>query len=359
MFKNMKIGMRLSLGFGLVLLMLVAVILIGITRMSEINDRLDGIVNDNNVKMDLSQEMRGAIRNIGTAVRNVVLLEDAADMQTEVKRIAEQRKKYDDAEATLTKLITKEKGKVILAKIKEGEAVTSPVIDKVVKLGLANDTKNATDVMLKEVREPQRKWLDSLDEMKDFQEAVNKQDAEAAAQTYSAALSLMLIVGGIAVLLGAGIAFWLTRGVLKQLGGEPDYAAAIAGKIAAGDLAVAIDTKPNDQTSLLVAMKAMRDNLAKIVGEVRTGTDTIATATGQIAAGNQDLSSRTEEQASSLEETAASMEELTSTVKQNADNARQANQLAVSASSVAVRGGSVVAQVVGTMGAINASSRKI
>jgi methyl-accepting chemotaxis protein len=96
-----------------------------------------------------------------------------------------------------------------------------------------------------------------------------------------------------------------------------------------------------------------------IVGEVRQGTDTIATASGQIAAGNMDLSSRTEEQASSLEETAASMEELTSTVKQNADNARQANQLAVSASSVAVRGGSVVNQVVGTMGSINASSRKI
>ncbi|WP_240523598.1 methyl-accepting chemotaxis protein, partial [Polaromonas sp. AER18D-145] len=54
-----------------------------------------------------------------------------------------------------------------------------------------------------------------------------------------------------------------------------------------------------------------------------------------------------------------SMEELTSTVKQNADNARQANQLAVTASSVAVRGGSVVSQVVDTMGAINASSKKI
>ncbi|MDP3250193.1 MAG: methyl-accepting chemotaxis protein, partial [Polaromonas sp.] len=70
-------------------------------------------------------------------------------------------------------------------------------------------------------------------------------------------------------------------------------------------------------------------------------------------------SSRTEEQASSLEETAASMEELTSTVKQNADNARQANQLAVTASGVAVRGGSSVAEVMGTMSAINASSRKI
>jgi methyl-accepting chemotaxis protein len=103
----------------------------------------------------------------------------------------------------------------------------------------------------------------------------------------------------------------------------------------------------------------MNDSLVRIVGEVRNGTDTIASASSQIAAGNLDLSGRTEQQASSLEETAASMEQLTATVKQNADNARQANQLAVTASGVALKGGSVVAEVVGTMGAINASSRKI
>lgn len=168
----------------------------------------------------------------------------------------------------------------------------------------------------------------------------------------------------LAILIGAtGLValflFAISRSLIKQLGGEPSYAAGIAGKIAAGDLAVSVDTKPNDQTSLLVAMKTMRDSLAKIVSEVRTGTEAMATASGQIASGNQDLSSRTEQQASSLEETASSMEELTSTVKQNADNARQANVLAVSASEVAVKGGAVVSQVVDTMSSINASSKKI
>ncbi len=153
---------------------------------------------------------------------------------------------------------------------------------------------------------------------------------------------------------------WLiSRGIVRQLGCEPEQAAGITRRIADGDLSVAIDLRKNDEASVLHAIKAMRDSLAKVVGEVRQGTDTIATASSEIASGNQDLSSRTEQQASSLEQTAASMEELTSTVKQNADNARQANQLAASASEVAVRGGSVVGQVVDTMSAINTSSRKI
>jgi methyl-accepting chemotaxis protein len=101
------------------------------------------------------------------------------------------------------------------------------------------------------------------------------------------------------------------------------------------------------------------EHLSASVQAIREATDAINTASREIAMGNADLSQRTEQQASSLEETASSMEELASTVKQNADNARQANQMAVAASDVAVRGGDVVQQVVGTMSAINESSRKI
>ncbi|MFZ2393849.1 MAG: cache domain-containing protein, partial [Rhodoferax sp.] len=155
----------------------------------------------------------------------------------------------------------------------------------------------------------------------------------------------VLLLGGIGIVL-SGIILFVVRGIEKSIGGEPDYAAGIASSIAEGDLTVDVKTRPGDSASLLFAMKSMRDSLAKVVGQVRQGTDTIATASSQIAAGNMDLSSRTEQQASSLEETAASMEELTSTVKQNADNARQANQLAVSASEVAVKGGGMVSQVV-------------
>jgi methyl-accepting chemotaxis protein len=148
----------------------------------------------------------------------------------------------------------------------------------------------------------------------------------------------------------------LTKGITTPLSRAVDAAR----RVAAGDLTGDIRVHGSDETGqLLGALKDMNQSLLNIVGEVRNGTHSITIASSEIAAGNQDLSARTEQQAASLEETASSMEELTSTVKQNADNARQANQLAGAAASVARKGGSVVAEVVGTMESIDASSRKI
>ena len=155
------------------------------------------------------------------------------------------------------------------------------------------------------------------------------------------------------------VSLLITRSLLRQLGGEPDVASDITRRIAQGDLTVDIALKSDDRSSLLYAIKTMRDSLLTIVGQVRSGSESVATASAEIAHGNSDLSARTESQASALEQTAASMEELSSTVRHNADNARQANQLAQSASGVAAQGGAVVAQVVDTMKGINDSSRKI
>jgi methyl-accepting chemotaxis protein len=172
------------------------------------------------------------------------------------------------------------------------------------------------------------------------------------------------LLGGGALLLGVCallslIVTRINRGLRHALGGAPEYAAEVAGRIARNDLSGSVTTHKDDRGSVLFAMKTMQDNLASTIGAIRASADTIATASGEIASGNMDLSGRTESQASALEQTAASMEELTSTVTQNVDNAVQANQLALSASEVAQRGGAVVAQVVATMETINASAARI
>ncbi|MBC3933906.1 methyl-accepting chemotaxis protein [Undibacterium rugosum] len=360
----MTVSKRLGLGFALVLAFLIAVTIVGITQMSRIQGRLEKIVNVSNVETRLALDMRAIVYDRMVSLRNLTLLNDAADMEKDLSKIAEQTKKYAEANDKLFKLIETEgsstpEKKTLLDKLKEKEAAAASLPAKAQELGLANNPEVATISLIKKVRPVQQAWLDSLDELVTLEDKINGEVADEAKSAFSSATRWMLLLGALATVGGIAAAIFISRSLLKQLGGEPDYAAQIAGQIAAGELTAPIDISQGDNDSLVVEMKKMRDSLVHIVAQVRSGTDTIATASSEIATGNLDLSSRTEQQASSLEKTTSSMRELTSTVKQNADNAREANQLAASASEVARQGGVVVAQVVDTMGSINESSKKI
>ncbi|WP_027819862.1 methyl-accepting chemotaxis protein [Paraburkholderia bannensis] len=175
---------------------------------------------------------------------------------------------------------------------------------------------------------------------------------------YSALMRNLVLVALIGVALTLGM-FWLIRSIRTSLGGEPDYAADICERIAAGDLTAQVRVAPGDDRSLLHAMSQMQRQLVDTVQRIQVSAESITTGAQQIAAGNQDLSSRTEEQAASLEETAASMEQFTAAVKHNTDNARQGNTLAVNASDVAARGGEVVRRVVTTMHGIAETSERV
>ena len=359
---NMKVGTRLALGFALVLVLLVAVAVVGILRMAQIQDRLDHVVSVSNVSTGLVVEMRNNVSDRLASLRVLTLMTDPADMEPEIVKFKEQTAKYDAAQAKLAALFAtyaNDQEKTLLNQIKEHEATAMPAIARATDLYLAANAMGATRVMIREVRPVQRKWTDALNALsalEDKQNAQSKADAETA---FANARNFMLVLLVLAVVIGIVAAVVITRSLLKQLGGEPAYTAKIAGSIAHGDLSIAIDTKASDRGSLLVEMKEMRNSLVGIVEQVRRGTETIGTASREIAAGNIDLSSRTELQASSLEKTASAMEELTATVKQNADSAREANALAATASDVARKGGDVVSQVVGTMGEINTSANKI
>jgi methyl-accepting chemotaxis protein len=181
----------------------------------------------------------------------------------------------------------------------------------------------------------------------------------AAAQSAGSRSSALMVGLVLAVLGGAALTFALTtRHLTRALGAEPSELAAAAARIAEGSLQ-APARRAAVAGSVMASMDAMREALVSVVSTVRHGVDSVATASSQIAQGNADLSSRTEEQASSLQQTAASMEQLTGTVRSGADSATQANALAREASQAATEGGEVVAQVVQTMGAIQASSSRI
>ena len=169
--------------------------------------------------------------------------------------------------------------------------------------------------------------------------------------------SLLLgLLGLAAAAATVGVAWWMQRRVVNELG----RAVRVAHEVASGNLAADARTDRSDEVGdLLRAMQRMTQQLSTSLATVLDSSTSIENASAEIATGNQDLSQRTEQTASNLQQAASSMVQLTGNVKQSADSARQANQLASSAAEVAARGGAVVSQVVSTMDEINASSKRI
>ncbi len=353
---NIKIGGRLGLGFAVVLALMLALAAAGLSSMAKIEDQFEDIVSANMVKIALLTDMEDAVQTNAIAVRNVILFSDDLQRAPEVRRIAEQRERYDQGYQKLKPLVTRAQGKDMLANIDAMRAETTALMDKAIVLAQADKDAEATSLLLAEVRPAQDRWYAALDALTQFQKDNTAATVADARAIYRHTRLQVAVFAVSAVVLGALIAWLITRSIVRPVGA----AVRVARTVAAGDLTSQIEVTSRDETGqLLQALKDMNAGLVVMVGEVRGGTDLIASASQQIACGAADLSSRTEEQASSLEETASSMEQLTATVRQNADHARQANQLALVAAEVAVKGGSVVSEVVGTMGSINDSAKQI
>jgi methyl-accepting chemotaxis protein len=357
--KHLKVSTRLGLGFGVILVMLTIVIVLGIRYLGVLNSGTNDIVTDNYPKVIQAQNLMNLHNKIARSLRNGLLRRDEAASNKEFATVEETRQQAGVEAKKLDDMVQSAQGQALFDAVDAAFPPYSKSLDDVMRLRRDGKHDEAVDLMLTTTRDLQLAYMKRLEELIAHQSAAMEGARANAEATYESSRNIMLALGLLALASGVGGAWLISRQILGQLGGEPDYVAAIAGRIAGGDLAVTIDLPRNDQHSLLFAIQAMRDSLADIVRQVRGGADNIVMAATEIASGNQDLSSRTEQQAGSLEETASSMEELTATVKQNSENARQANTMAQSASSIAQQGGAVVANVVTTMAGINESAKKI
>lgn len=357
-FANMKVIHRLAIGFGATLILLIAIAAIGVIQFSRLEDGMELSFERSN-KEQIANAWIYELMETARHTRNMLIMDGPDEIAGQIKDTYGNDKLRKEYEEKLSATTVTAAGKEALRTVINARAAYTPHQEKFLQLVVAKDMVGAKAFLLKTMRPSQAVYVESLKKYIESQNVQIVQANKLAEEEYKNGVKLIVALSIAAVVLGLLIAWRITRSLLLQLGGEPQDAVAAANAIASGDLTVDLHVRSNDTTSLMYAIQAMRDNLANIVGQVRTGTVAIAGASKEIAAGNLDLSSRTEQQAGSLEETASSMEELTSTVKQNADNARQANQLASKASDIAVRGGGVVSEVVDTMGAINESSKKI
>ena len=353
---NMNVGTRLSAAFLLVIVLLLGITLQGIAGMSSVNDSSELIVNDRYRKVTIANAVLDGINSTAVEMRNLLILEDKAQAAQALERMALARKQVTGQLATLERELSTEQGRQSLERILDARARYAAGQQRFLALLAADDKAQASALLLSSVMRDQQAYFDEVRSLVNLVGQLMEKAGEHSVLTYHASRNWMLGLAALATLLACGLGVWITRGITGPLRGAMAVAQAIAG----GDLRSHIRVSGDDETArLLKALQEMNDSLQRIVGQVRSGTDTINAAASEIADGNLDLSARTEQQASSLEETAAAMEQLTSTVQQNADSARQASALAAGASAVASKGGAEVARVVDTMASINASSQKI
>ncbi|QTN30350.1 HAMP domain-containing protein [Rhodoferax sp. AJA081-3] len=351
----MKLSLKLPLAFAFALGLL---FLGGMFGIAKLNAALD--VYEKNVLSTVAAHKKVAVidSKFSTAIqewKNVLLRgQEPKDLDRYWNAHIKEMKAVQDGLRELDAMNLDSAAKETLAKLERA----LPVVGEAYKKAFEEFKSMNFDPTIgdKAARGKDRESGALMAELKDKLSKAESETSSAATKDAAKATLWALVVMVIGAALGMAGGIWLSRQIVLPLA----RAVELADQVAHGQLNNNIDVRGKDEiAALLQSLKDMQGSLAKLVINVRQGSEGVATASAEIAQGNNDLSARTEQQASALEETAASMEELGSTVKQNADSARQANQLAQSASSVAVQGGVVVDQVVETMKGINESSRRI
>jgi methyl-accepting chemotaxis protein len=170
-----------------------------------------------------------------------------------------------------------------------------------------------------------------------------------------------LAAADIAMMVAAtALALLLTLLTMRKITADIRQCSELADRVARGELTDStVHAHTDEMGALLRNLEQMKAALRTVVGQVRTGVESMTSATREIAQGNDDLSRRTEQQAVSLDSTSASMAKMAGAIERSAGHARQAETLVNSASAVAARGGSVVGEVVQQMNEIQDSSRRI
>ena len=349
MFENMKVGMRLWLGFGSTLILLVVITVIGITRLAELSTSLEKIVHDRFPKVVKAYEIRGIVNENARNIRNILLLTDAEQQKEESINIESNRKKNAENFAWLDKNITSDEGRIILKEVEENRKKYSASWAKAEEMAMNNKREEAIKVLFNETRSLQNQYLDSLQQLIDFEIGATSKASTAAEKTYVEAKELMVTLGIITILLSLTLSFLITRNLMRQLGGEPNYASEVAKKLTSGDMSVKVIVRSGDNTSMLASMKNMVDKLSQVVGEVRASAAALSSASEEVSATAQSMSQGASEQAASVEETSASVEEMTASITQNTENAKITDGMATQAAKQASDGGAAVNQTVDAM----------
>ncbi|OGO97770.1 MAG: hypothetical protein A3E00_13630 [Curvibacter sp. RIFCSPHIGHO2_12_FULL_63_18] len=354
--KNRSIATRMRLGFGLLILVSIAVALFGRLALDQVGGQVRALTEHNLVAVTVLSNIKDNVNLTARAARNIALQTDPQGKLVE--------KTIIDSNRTSTRALLKQLEELLplpeeQAKFKEVSTkrlAYAAKLDQSVKLGLEGNNEAARDLLVGEVTLLQKTYFTELDDLIAMQRERMEDARHSTDSTVRQAGYAMLLLLAMAMVSGALIANWTARSVTRPL----LAAVHVTQRIAQGDLSTHVEPEAKDEVGrLMESLRSMQESLRNLVGMVRSSSDAVALGASEIAASNGDMSHRTEQQASNLEETAAAMEQISTMVRSSEALAQQANDCAHAANGAAERGGDVVSQVVSTMSQINVASQRI
>ncbi|WP_312780045.1 methyl-accepting chemotaxis protein [Acidovorax temperans] len=362
LFKSLSISARLGLGFGCLLVLLVAMATVGQLSLNQVNTRMQEMTGAGATKTKLVNSMLESVGSLGIQSRSSAMLNeiDPKQAQEQIQAVRKTLQEYAKQEAQLAQLITPATASAaetaLLQQVQAAAQKAKPEIESAMQAADDGDTVTASLNLMTRAAPAESIWRQQLGELIALQNRLNDEAAASAEAIQSRARWIGGVLVAAAMALGLLIAWRITASITQPIA----RAVVVAERIARGDLTSQVEVRIHDETGrLLEAIAAMQDRLRSLVAEIGQAADSILVASSEVASGNQDLSIRTEQTSHNLQGASQALGDLTGTVAQSAQAAHQANGLAAKASTAAAEGGEVVTQVVQTMDAISASSRKI
>ncbi len=351
MFGNMKVATRLALGFGIVLALLIAQSVQSLQNMAAMNEQTRKMTESIYPKVQMTNEISQNALDAGRQLRSALLASTEAEAEEYRQRVVNLRTTNAGIYERLDKFINTDKGREMYNDAIEKRKIVSARYETLFQL-MKTDHAKAVDYLNHEFITANTAQLAAVRELAKFQSTLMKDAAAASAENYKSSRQLIITLSAGAALVALVVAFLITRNLLKTLGGEPSYAAAVLTDVANGNLAIDVDVKKGDTTSMMAAVKQMVERLAHIVGEVNSAADALGSASEEVNATAQSLSQSSSEQAAGVEETSASIEQMTASISQNTENARVTDGMAGKAAREAAEGGDAVKATVSAMNQI-------
>jgi methyl-accepting chemotaxis protein len=362
MFSALKVRTKILMLLAVALLALAVVVLIAFSGLKTQGDMLSEIGKNRLPSVQALQtisEGQTALRSSSRAIDAMALYPDDIDgIAHEIKRKQEAWSRIDKAWAVYDPLPqAAEEASVWKTFVKQWDAWKqrdAALTELAGQIGRADSAKRKELFTLLH-----NSIKDNRTAFHDAEESLNKlvalntqygEDAVKSADAASArALNTMYVTAGVALALLVVIGLFILNGIMKQLGGDPGYAAEIVRLVADGDLRVDVVLKAGDTSSLLAAMQGMIEKLSHVVQEVNNGAEALASASVEVSATAQSLSQAASEQAAGTEQTSASVEQMTASISQNTENAKVTDGIAGKAAREAAEGGEAVKSTVAAM----------